>query len=356
MNSIKISVIIPCYNVEKYIRRGLDSVLAQTFQEWEAILVDDESTDGTGAICEEYASKDARFYVIHRKNGGESCARNTGYDAAKGELVYSMDPDDWAEPELLAQCYDLYSQYHCDIVQFEKYWVSGEKRNPDKNTRPGVWSHEQIIREYTGPLIGLGQDALDGWYRGEDLWSFKKNYGVWAFMFKRTFLERYKLRFVPGINMFADVFFLVECTYRAEMMVTTSDVLYNYDVRQDGAVGNRSSDPLELYTDKCNSLAQRARLRSIVREFDLHDYYLGSQVLSLLQLCSVLSCQWKNLYMVNSYADSPYVRESVGKVSIKGAPLKFKLPVMFIKHHGHVLLFAFCWMMRKCGLNNMLKI
>ena len=78
MSKAKISVVVPCYNVEPYIRRGLDSIIAQTLQEWEAILVDDGATDGTGNICDEYAAKDSRFQVIHQQNQGLSCARNNG--------------------------------------------------------------------------------------------------------------------------------------------------------------------------------------------------------------------------------------------------------------------------------------
>ena len=89
MSDTKISVVVPCYNVEQYIRRGLDSILAQTMQDWEAILVDDGATDSTGEICDEYVARDCRFHVIHQENQGPSCARNSGMKEAAGELLYS---------------------------------------------------------------------------------------------------------------------------------------------------------------------------------------------------------------------------------------------------------------------------
>lgn len=102
-NSPLISVLIPVYNVEKYIRRCLDSVAAQTFTNWECILVDDGSPDASGKICDEYAAKDSRFRVIHKENGGVSSARNAGLDVARGEYVTFCDSDDWVEENWLSE-------------------------------------------------------------------------------------------------------------------------------------------------------------------------------------------------------------------------------------------------------------
>ncbi|MDD6723062.1 MAG: glycosyltransferase [Bacteroidales bacterium] len=96
-----VSVIIPVYNTEKYLRQCLDSVLAQTCCDWEAILVDDGSTDSSGAICDEYAAADSRVKVIHQPNGGVSVARNAGLDVAKGDCVAFVDSDDYVSKEYL---------------------------------------------------------------------------------------------------------------------------------------------------------------------------------------------------------------------------------------------------------------
>ena len=95
-----ISIIIPIYNVEKYLPVCLDSILAQTYKNLEIILVDDGSPDGSGTICDEYASRDSRFVVVHQKNGGVSVARNTGLDHATGDYIGIVDPDDWIEPNM----------------------------------------------------------------------------------------------------------------------------------------------------------------------------------------------------------------------------------------------------------------
>lgn len=84
---VVVSVVIPVYNTEKYIRKCLDSVILQTFSDWECIVVDDGSTDDSGSICDEYARQDSRFQVIHKQNGGVSTARNVGIDLAKGKYL-----------------------------------------------------------------------------------------------------------------------------------------------------------------------------------------------------------------------------------------------------------------------------
>ena len=96
-----ISIIIPVYNAEHYLRQCIESVIAQTFEDWEAILVNDGSKDGSLAICQEYAAKDKRIKVIDKSNGGPSSARNRGLNEAKGEFVYFMDADDWVETKFL---------------------------------------------------------------------------------------------------------------------------------------------------------------------------------------------------------------------------------------------------------------
>lgn len=98
-SSPKISVIVPVYKVEKYLRACIDSILAQTFTDFELILIDDGSPDNCGAICDEYAEKDARIRVFHKENGGVSSARNLGIERSRGEWIAFVDSDDWVESD-----------------------------------------------------------------------------------------------------------------------------------------------------------------------------------------------------------------------------------------------------------------
>ena len=114
----KVSVIIPVYNVEKYLSRALDSLLAQTYQNWEAIIVDDGSTDSCDIIADEYANKDSRFKVFHKTNEGVSEARNVGMKHATGKYLLFLDPDDFFHPQLMELCYMAAEKEDSDTIVF----------------------------------------------------------------------------------------------------------------------------------------------------------------------------------------------------------------------------------------------
>ena len=117
----QISVIVPVYRVERYLPRCLDSIVAQTFTDWECILIDDGSPDNSGAICDEYAKQDSRFVVIHQENAGVSAARNAGLDAARGEWIAFVDSDDWVERDWLKILYGAAQENDIDVVEYG-YW------------------------------------------------------------------------------------------------------------------------------------------------------------------------------------------------------------------------------------------
>ena len=121
---IKVSIIIPVYNAEKFLRLCIESVIAQTFEDWEAILVNDGSKDSSLAICEEYATKDKRISLIDKQNGGPSSARNMGIREAQGEYVFFLDADDTINPNCIEDLYSLAKKYDADYVQGKYYDVN----------------------------------------------------------------------------------------------------------------------------------------------------------------------------------------------------------------------------------------
>ena len=121
----QISVIVPVYNVEGYLARCVDSILGQTYENLEVILVDDGSRDGSGALCDAFAQQDHRVKVIHKPNGGLSSARNTGIDAAQGEYLAFVDSDDWLEPDAYAQMLERMKAYDVKLVCGGRYDVDG---------------------------------------------------------------------------------------------------------------------------------------------------------------------------------------------------------------------------------------
>lgn len=124
----ELSVIVPVYKAEKYIHKCIDSVLKQTFSDFELLLVDDGSPDSCGIICDDYARRDKRIKVIHKKNGGVSEARNTGLDHAEGDYIVFIDPDDWVEPDMFQSTIDFCKNNKTDIVCFEVCEIRNRKQ------------------------------------------------------------------------------------------------------------------------------------------------------------------------------------------------------------------------------------
>ena len=141
MGVSKISIIIPVYKVENYLRRCLDSILKQKFTAWECILIDDGSPDNSGEICDEYLKKDTRFKVIHQENAGVSVARNIGLNAAEGEWISFIDPDDWIEPDMYEIVYNRVKKDELDLIQWN-YVIEKNKKHIKKHLNEKIFSYK----------------------------------------------------------------------------------------------------------------------------------------------------------------------------------------------------------------------
>lgn len=144
----KLSVIVPVYNTEKYLRECVDSILAQTFTDFELILVDDGSTDSSGAICDEYAGKDPRIQVIHQQNGGITVARKSGVRAACGEYVTFVDSDDWIDKDMYHIMLDYEKEVSPDVVICGMFMESSKGIIPRKEiVKAGFYNKNRMQKE-----------------------------------------------------------------------------------------------------------------------------------------------------------------------------------------------------------------
>ena len=171
----KISIIVPVYNVEEYLARCVDSVLAQTYENLEVILVDDGATDTSGSICDDFAAKDSRVRVIHKENGGLSSARNTGLEAATGEYIAFADSDDWIEPDAYAHLLGLMEKHQVKLVYGGRYDVSGKTGQRTVGLCP---KKEEVIsaEEMVGRIFlwdGCDSSACDKLYHRSLLENFR---------------------------------------------------------------------------------------------------------------------------------------------------------------------------------------
>ena len=193
-----VSVIIPVYNVETYIRECVDSVLSQTYTDLEIILVDDGSTDSSGLICDEYSKLDSRIVVIHKENGGLSDARNAGLDAVHGDYILFVDSDDWIQPETVSHLVKHMNEEQAEIVFFDAATVYEDFE--DKDYREEL-VHKRTYHTEKGALILQTQLEND-------------DYLVCACLhfLRADFIRFHNLRFLKGImhedNLFTTLAFL----------------------------------------------------------------------------------------------------------------------------------------------------
>lgn len=149
MNNPEISIIVPVYNMERYLEECLESIKKQTFTNWECILVDDGSSDNSPAICEQYAESDSRFKAIHQQNRGLSVARNTALRTVSSEYIGFVDADDWIEPEMFELLYKLVTEHDADIAQvgFRKKYKSHRHSTKHLTDNVKVIDGETAMRE-----------------------------------------------------------------------------------------------------------------------------------------------------------------------------------------------------------------
>ena len=208
----KVSIIIPIYNVEKYLKCCLDSILVQTFQDWEAILVDDGSKDSSGIICDEYAAKDARVRVIHKENGGLSSARNAGLAIASGDWIMHLDGDDWIEPNMLERLIQKGEDTGADIVMGDFLFA---------------YSDRDIL--YILPDWDNNKTASLNRYI-TSVWTC-----VWGGIHKRSLYEEYQLICPQGVTYCEDFHLMARLCYYAKKVVNIHQPFYHYR-QQEGSV------------------------------------------------------------------------------------------------------------------------
>lgn len=153
MEQPKISIIVPVYKAENYLADCVDSLLAQTFQDYEILLVNDGSPDRSGDICDEYAKKDKRVKVIHKENGGVSSARQCGLDNAIGEYIIHADPDDWVESDMLFELYKKAKEEKAEMVICDFYSENGSITVYEKQ-EPSALNHDIVLKELFQQLHG----------------------------------------------------------------------------------------------------------------------------------------------------------------------------------------------------------
>lgn len=252
----ELSIIVPVYNVEKYLPKCIDSILAQTFTDFELILIDDGSPDECGEICDEYAIKDSRIKVIHQKNQGVSSARNAGLDIATGTYLGFVDSDDWIEPEMYEVMIKTVKEKNSDVVICGFNYV-----NPDDTfvrsdlINEGAYNKDKLLTALFGKPNPLGGGCVNK-------------------IFLREKVDQ--SRFRQNLSMAEDWVYLFESFKFCKQAYKIADALYSVVERPESATRGNELDALNqiIFGGKSSLLLSLAKNYSYELECVAMDKYL----------------------------------------------------------------------------------
>ena len=259
MNNIDLSIIIPVYNVENYLRRGLDSILLQPSSiTYEILLINDGSSDKSGAICDEYQSNFSNVFVSHIENNGVAEARNLGISLSKGNYLYFMDPDDFLSDNFFDKISSNLKQ-KWDVLCFG-YNEIKENKNTVLSCRPHFYTHCGLLRKNE--------------FRNEFIELFKTDmmYNVWSRIYNKTFILKHDIRF-PNKQIGEDTLFNFQVYRHLNTILFIDSTLYNYIAGRSGsALTSFHPRRIEIQLDELQEL------HKLLEQFQLEDATLIQEI------------------------------------------------------------------------------
>lgn len=283
----KVSVIMPVYNSEKYVGQAIESVLNQTFTDFELILINDGSTDKSGEICVSYAEKDSRIRVVSQSNQGLCAARNRGLSIATGEYIGFIDNDDYYYKNLIEDNYKIARQYNADVIRFDRLRI--QTFDDNKKCIEDVTGTKGMIQDGETVAVLHGKEIIQNYER------IKKSgalYGVWNALFKRDFLKRNQLQFNTSIKFGGEDGLLnlqaLEC---AECYVFHKGVYYQYERRYGNSTSTKFNknrlEAIEVLAQKDRELIEKIDNNGRILLYNQTDYAIG-----VIQILSHPNCKW----------------------------------------------------------------
>ncbi len=331
----KISVIVPIYNVEKYILQCLDSIVNQTYSNLEIILVDDGSPDDCGMICDEYADRDNRIMVVHQDNRGVSVARNIGMDMANGEWIMFVDPDDWLELDCCEKVLGIAQEKKLDIVYFQ----SQEVDETGKTVR--IPSSIGSFQFASDALKKLQLDILAG---NITTFGFVSS-APWGKMFRRSLLIQHQCRYPVGLTRSQDIIFNLYCLEYIQQAYYLDYVGYNYRLNLQSTCHRRNMQMMNImfqvlresenfvwsYHKNEEEYMRRLGAKTIAIQKEMRGamFFHPTGYMSYSEYCEYMT----------QYYDNDIVKRYIGKCSLSDfKTIKNKMQYFLIAGH-HVFLY-----------------
>lgn len=320
-----ISIVIPVYKVESYLRQCVDSILEQTYQEIEILLVDDGSPDKCGEICDEYARIDNRIRVFHTENKGVSAARNLGLREAKGDYFGFVDPDDWIEPDMYEILLRRLEETGADISVCSMWLEYTNERRAEKDIQDAVYKDSDVV-------CALLRYEIDNYVCNK---LFRKD--CWT-----------NIRFPEG-QTYEDVAAIYRIIMKAHVVSCTSAPLYHYRMRNGSTIHRRTKETImdnwNTYYTRYLQLCSLPQVKNDERCIYKSNEKLGKSALQTWLWASEIPKEERDYCFLQEVAD--FVKKHVPLFGYKNWPL-FERICCFFSHSANDVSFATLHTMRYC--------
>ena len=288
---IKVTVIIPVYNTEKYINSMIECLLVQTFSNLQLIFIDDGSTDRSGEIIKGYTDNRIEYY--YQKNAGVSAARNEGLKRAKGEKIFFFDSDDTFKPNLIAECVAFAKANNVESVLYGSgNRVNGKVTDEHVFQINGIYRNEQIIDEVMPAFLGHSFSYVNMWLKGESgQREGKEHMALWRIMLDASVIKKNELKFDTRLSQGEDTKFINTYLLFTQSVGVLQETLYYLTIRKESANVTNDSNPILMAQNKEKMILARKEIDEIAakKEKDIHGYWQGTLVLLAVQLALRLS-------------------------------------------------------------------
>ena len=347
---VKVSVVVPVYGTEKYLRKCLDSILNQTLKQLEVIVVDDGSPDDSPVIIDEYVVKDSRVIPIHKKNAGVSAARNDGIAKASGKYVFLCDSDDWMEISALEKMVELAEKTDADVVVADHYSHRDGKRFYSKafdGSNGFVTDKEADIDMIQGACLLYGKLTVQS-----KLCTTISNLGApWQHLYRKSIIEEKKLKYNTGLRGIADdISFNLQYYQYVTKAAYYAEPIYNYCLLSGSLTKSYKPNLFEIYSNVFSNLSNLIRDNS--RKMDLSPMYVARSVIYLDRMMEY--------YFVNSQNPNKKIAKKEYLKFVKGTPYsdyvckaecsgfvqeRIRLSVFLLKHR----MYSAYWLLKDKG-------
>lgn len=348
-----VSIIVPVYNVQQYLKKCIDSLIYQTLKNIEIILVDDGSPDQSGAICDQYAAQDSRIKVIHKQNAGLGLARNSGLAVAQGEYVAFVDSDDFVSIHLFERLHTLAREYNADVVLggHKRFWDESEIATDlaafDGNI--SVWNSHNI-RQYLLDRVGLPPESKEDCLRGAI---------VCCGIFRRCIIEDNGLQFESERKFIAeDIVFNIDFFPLCHTIVHCNDPLYYYRYNPRSLTAKYKSDRFEKNIVLFQEMYRRLGKQYAKEEcfLSMSRYFLKFTRVALIQEMAYIktngfSLTYQNIKRICNNSELQYI---LGQYPYNRLPMKYGIICRAIHKKWYIFILGLLFI-HQVKLNNIAR-